>query len=73
MSVWADLMAGTAGELLLHLGCPPWNAHYDIRQARALAGLICSSEEAITAYLEFGRKEASALIGWHRCWPLPRR
>jgi hypothetical protein len=57
-----DLMAGTAGELLLHPECPPWVAHSDIRQARALASLICSSEEAITAYLEVGREEARALI-----------
>ena len=61
-----DLMAGTAGELLLHPECPPWIAHSDVRQARALASLICSSEEAITAYLEFGREEAGALISQHR-------
>jgi hypothetical protein len=61
-----DLMAGTVGEMLLHPECLPWVAHSDIRQARALASLICSSEEAITAYLEFGRKEAGALITQHR-------
>jgi hypothetical protein len=33
---------------------------------RALAGLICSSDASITAYLEFGREEAKALIGQHR-------
>jgi hypothetical protein len=59
-----DLMAGTAGELLLHPECPPWVAHSDIRQARALASLICSSEDSITAYLEFGC--IGALIGRHR-------
>jgi hypothetical protein len=51
-------MAGTAGELLFHLECEPWTAHSDIRQARALASLICSSEDAITAYVEFGADEA---------------
>jgi hypothetical protein len=61
-----DLMAGTAGEMLLHPECLPWTAHSDIRQARVLASLICSSEEAITAYLEFGREEARALIGQRR-------
>jgi hypothetical protein len=61
-----ELMAGTAGELLLHLDCEPWVARSDIRQARALASLICSSEDSITAYLEFGREEAGALIGQHR-------
>jgi hypothetical protein len=61
-----DLMAGTAGELLLHTECPPWTAHSDIRHARALASLICSSDASITAYLEFGREEAGALIEQHR-------
>lgn len=61
-----DLMSGTTGESLLHPECTPWVAHSDIRQARALAGLICSSEESITAYLEFGAEEARALILRHR-------
>jgi hypothetical protein len=70
-----DLMAGTAGELLLHPECEPWVARSDIRQARALASLFCSSEASITAYLEFGREEARALIGRHRrrCWRSPKR
>jgi hypothetical protein len=41
-------------------------AHSDIRQARALASLICSSESAIDAYLMFGLAEAKALIIRHR-------
>lgn len=61
-----DLMAGTVGELVLHPACTPWVAQSDIRQARALAGLICSSEESITAYMEFGRAEAKALILQHQ-------
>jgi hypothetical protein len=70
-----DLMAGTAGELLLHPECEPWVARSDIRQARALASLFCSSEASITAYLEFGREEARALFGRHRrrCWRSPKR
>jgi ABC-type sugar transport system ATPase subunit len=41
-------------------------AHSDIRQARALASLICSSESAIDAYLMFALAEAKALIVRHR-------
>jgi hypothetical protein len=59
-------MSGTAGELLLHPECTPWTAHSDILQARVLAGLICSSEAEITAFLEFGAEEARALILRHR-------
>jgi hypothetical protein len=51
---------------LLHPDCEPWIAHSDIRQARALASLICSSESAIDAYLLFGLAEAKALIVQHR-------
>jgi hypothetical protein len=61
-----DLCAGTAAETLLHPDCEPWIAHSDIRQARALAGLICSSESAIDAYLMFALAEAKALIIQHR-------
>jgi hypothetical protein len=61
-----DLMAGTAAETLLHPFCPPWIAHSDIRQARKLASIICTSEVAIDAYLRFGAEEAKALIIRHR-------
>jgi hypothetical protein len=61
-----DLCAGTAAESLLHPDDDPWIAHSDIRQARALASLICSSEFAIDAYLMFGLAEAKALISEHR-------
>jgi hypothetical protein len=44
----------------------PWTAHSDIRQARALASIICTSEAAIEAYLSFGLAEAKALILQHR-------
>jgi hypothetical protein len=49
-----DLCGGTAAETLLHPNCEPWVAHSDIRQARTLASLICSSESAIDAYPMFG-------------------
>jgi hypothetical protein len=61
-----DLCAGTAAETLLHPDDKPWIAHSDIRQARALASIICSSESAIDAYLLFGLAEAKALIMQHR-------
>jgi hypothetical protein len=61
-----DLCAGTAAETLLHPDCEPWMAQSDIRQARLLASLICSSEPAIDAYLLFGLAEGKALIVQHR-------
>jgi hypothetical protein len=61
-----DLCGGSAAETLLHPDCEPWVAHSDIRQARALANLICSSERAIDAYLMFALTEAKALIIQHR-------
>ena len=61
-----DLCAGTASESILYPHDQPWIAHSDIRQARALAGLICSSESGIDAYLLFGLAEAKALILQHR-------
>jgi hypothetical protein len=60
-----DLMAGTAAETLLHPQCAPWVAHSDIRQARKLASIICTSEASIDAYLRFGAEEAKALIEQH--------
>jgi hypothetical protein len=61
-----DLCAGTAAETLLHPDYPPWVAHSDIRQARSLASIICTSENAIDAYLKFASEEAKALITTHR-------
>jgi hypothetical protein len=61
-----DLCSGTAAETLLHPDDEPWIAHSDIRQARMLASLVCSSEGAIDAYLAFGLAEAKALIVQHR-------
>jgi hypothetical protein len=61
-----DLCAGTAAEILLCRDCEPWVSHSDIRQARALASLICSLESAIEAYLIFALAEAKALIIRHR-------
>jgi hypothetical protein len=61
-----DLCAGTAAETLLYPEEAPWIAHSDIRQARALASIICTSEAAIDAYLLFGLAEAKALILQHQ-------
>jgi hypothetical protein len=61
-----DLCAGTAAETILHPACAPWIAHSDIREARKIASMICTSEAAIDAYLGFGLVEAKALIEQHR-------
>jgi ATP-dependent Zn protease len=61
-----DLMSGTAAEILLHPDCAPWVAHSDIRQARALASIICTSESSIDACLLLGSAEAESLILQHR-------
>jgi hypothetical protein len=50
----------------LHPDDAPWIVHSDIRQARALASIICSNGAAIDAYLLFGLAEAKALIQQHR-------
>jgi hypothetical protein len=61
-----DLCAGTAAETLLHSACAPWIAHSDVREARKIASMICTSDAAIDAYLAFGLAEAKALIIEHR-------
>jgi hypothetical protein len=61
-----DLCAGTAAEALLHPACAPWIAHSDVREARKIASMICTSEAAIDAYLAFGLAEAKALVTEHR-------
>jgi hypothetical protein len=61
-----DLCAGTAAETLLHPACAPWIAHSDVREARKIASMVCTSESAIDAYLAFGLAEAKALITQHR-------
>ena len=50
-------MAGTKAETLLHTHCAPSVAHSDIRQARKLASIICTSEAAIDAYVKFSSEE----------------
>jgi hypothetical protein len=61
-----DLCAGTAAETLLHPACAPWIAHSDIREARKIASMVCTSASAVDAYLAFGAAEAKALIIEHR-------
>jgi ATP-dependent Zn protease len=61
-----ELMGGTAAEALLHADDPPWEARSDLTQARALARIICTSEESIEALICFGYEEALSIIGKHR-------
>jgi hypothetical protein len=61
-----DLCAGTAAETLLHPACAPWIAHSDVREARKIASMVCTSDAAIDAYLAFGLAEAKAPIIEHR-------
>jgi hypothetical protein len=60
-----DLLSGSEGERLLCADGPPWLALSDITQARNLASIICSSNEAIKLYLDFCRAEAAALVAKH--------
>jgi ATP-dependent Zn protease len=61
-----DLRAGTAAESLLYPDAEPWVAHSDIRQARKLASIICTSEPSIDAFVLVGLEEAKSLILQHR-------
>ena len=61
-----ELCAGTAAETVLHTDDAPWIAHSDLRQARSLASIICSSAHGVDAYLLFVLAEATALIDTHR-------
>ena len=44
----------------------PWIAHSDVREARKIASMVCTSDAAIDAYLAFGLAEAKALVEQHR-------
>jgi hypothetical protein len=61
-----ELMGGTAAETLLHADDPPWEPKSDLRQARALAILVCTSEPSIEAFITYGFEEAMAIIERHR-------
>jgi hypothetical protein len=61
-----DLCAGTAAETILYPACAPWIAHSDVREARKIASMVCTSDAAIDAYLAFGLAEAKALVEQHR-------
>jgi hypothetical protein len=60
-----DLLSGSEGERLLCADGPPWHAASDAVQARNLASIICSSNEAIELYLDFCRAEAATLVAKH--------
>jgi hypothetical protein len=51
--------------------CAPWIAHSDVREARKIASMVCTSDAAIDAYLAFGLAEAKALIIQHRAAEAP--
>jgi hypothetical protein len=60
-----DLLSSSEGERLLCADGPPWHAESDLTQARNLASIICSSNEAIELYLKFCRAEAASLAAKH--------
>jgi hypothetical protein len=45
---------------------PPLPADHDFKEAAAFAGVICSSPEAVAAYLAFARIEAQAILRDHQ-------
>jgi hypothetical protein len=44
----------------------PWIAHSDVREARKIASMVCTSDAGIDAYRAFGLAEAKALVEQHR-------
>jgi hypothetical protein len=59
-------MAGTAAEDLLCTDGPPWYAASDHREAKAIAGIVCSSPQAVDAFVAFALEQAKALINQYR-------
>jgi hypothetical protein len=45
---------------------PPLPADHDFKEAAAFAGVICSSPEAVAAYLGFARIETQAILRDHQ-------
>jgi hypothetical protein len=56
-----ELVAGSVGEALFLPG-EPWPADSDRAQERAIGSLVCSSPEAIEAFIDFCVAEAAALL-----------
>jgi hypothetical protein len=56
-----ELVAGSVAESLFLPG-EPWPADSDRMQERALASLICSSPEAVEAFVNFCMVEAAAIL-----------
>ena len=61
-----ELVAGGQGELCLYPDAEPLHAVDDDRQALVYAGLVCCSPSSVTAFLDFARQEARALLEEHR-------
>jgi len=60
-------MAGKASEELLCTDGPPWEAVSDLWEAKALAGIVCSSPQAVDAFVAFALEQAKALISRGGC------
>jgi serine/threonine protein kinase len=61
-----ELMASTAAEMQLHPGDPPMEPKSDLSQARALAGLVATSEPSVEAFVKFGLEEAKSIVEKYR-------
>jgi hypothetical protein len=61
-----ELLAGTKAERLFYPDAPPLLADHDVKEAAAFSGVICSSPEAVDAYLAFARIEAQAILRQHQ-------
>jgi serine/threonine protein kinase len=59
-------MASTAAEMQLHPGDPPMEPKSDLSQARALAGLVATSEPSVEAFVKFGLEEAKSIVEKYR-------
>jgi hypothetical protein len=61
-----ELLSGSESERLFHTSDPPLQAAHDLDEARAFAGIICSSPASINAFIDFARAEARAILEDHR-------
>jgi hypothetical protein len=61
-----ELVAGGQGELVLFPDAEPMHAIDDDRQASLYAGLVCCTPGSVTAFLDFARQEAKAILQEHR-------
>jgi hypothetical protein len=59
-------LAGTEAERIFYPDAPALPADHDVQEAAAFAGVICSSPEAVAAFLEFAWIEAQAIVRDHQ-------